>query len=108
MFVSTKSVLSLSTIEVSLSGITSTLPPSQIEVSFSFVDPSLENVDPDAFEYVDMVPKSTKSLVFNRESSVPPSTKDPSSSRDPFANKDERFEARSVKTESEPILKTKF
>ena len=84
---------------------TSTLPPSQIEVSLSFVDPSLGNVDPDAFEYVDMVPKSTKSLVFNRESSVPPSTKDPSSITDSFANKEERIEALSVKTESDPMLK---
>ena len=86
---------------------TSTLPPSQIEVSLSFVDPSLENVDADAFEYVDIVPKSTKSLVFSRDlspSSVQPSTKDPSSRSDPFANKDERFEARSVKTESDPTL----
>ena len=66
---------------------TSTPSPSQIEVYLSFVDPSLENVDPDAFEYVDMVPKSTKSLVFNREPSVPPSIKDASSTADSFAKK---------------------
>ena len=89
-FVSTKSVLSLSRIEASFSGMISTLPPSQIEVSLPFADS-------EAFEYVDRVPKSAKSLVFNRESSVPSSTKDPS------ANKEGEF--RSVKTESEPMLK---
>ena len=94
--VSTKSVLSLSRIEASFSGMISTLPPSQIEVSLSFVDS-------EAFEYVDRVPKSAKSLVFNRESSVPSSTKDPSPALEPSANKEGEF--RSVKTESDPILK---
>ena len=91
----------MSTIEVSLSGMTSTLPPSQIEFSFSFEDAVLEHVDAEAFEYVDMVPKSSISLVFNRESSVPLSAKDAS----PSVTIEEWIEARSVKTESDPMLK---